>query len=104
MLLEILTPEKKLFSGDVQGVQLPGIDGLFVEIEGESLTGVVQPLPQNPTPPELQLYYSSVVQDKDKGLINFLFHTSQISPLLSWIMYLLNGLLKSEWCRLNTFE
>jgi len=29
MLLEILTPEKKLFSGDVQGVQLPGIEGLF---------------------------------------------------------------------------
>jgi F-type H+-transporting ATPase subunit epsilon len=29
MLLEILTPEKKLYSGDVQGVQLPGIDGLF---------------------------------------------------------------------------
>ena len=29
MLLEILTPEKKLYSGEVQGVQLPGIDGLF---------------------------------------------------------------------------
>ena len=29
MNLEILTPEKKLFSGDVYGVQLPGIDGLF---------------------------------------------------------------------------
>jgi F-type H+-transporting ATPase subunit epsilon len=29
MLLEILTPEKKIFSGDVLGVQLPGIDGLF---------------------------------------------------------------------------
>jgi len=29
MLLEILTPEKKLFSGNVQGVQLPGVDGLF---------------------------------------------------------------------------
>ncbi len=29
MLLEILTPEKKLFSGNVYGVQLPGIDGLF---------------------------------------------------------------------------
>lgn len=29
MLLEILTPEKKLFSGDVLGVQLPGTDGLF---------------------------------------------------------------------------
>ena len=29
MLLEILTPDKKLFRGDVFGVQLPGIDGLF---------------------------------------------------------------------------
>ena len=29
MILEILTPEKKLFSGDVYGVQLPDISGLF---------------------------------------------------------------------------
>jgi F-type H+-transporting ATPase subunit epsilon len=29
MNLEILTPEKKLFSGDVYGVQLPGINGFF---------------------------------------------------------------------------
>jgi F-type H+-transporting ATPase subunit epsilon len=29
MTLEILTPERKLFSGEVYGVQLPGIDGLF---------------------------------------------------------------------------
>ena len=29
MILEILTPERKVFSGDVYGVQLPGIDGLF---------------------------------------------------------------------------
>ncbi len=29
MTLEILTPEKSLYSGDVYGVQLPGIDGLF---------------------------------------------------------------------------
>ncbi len=29
MILEILTPEKKVFSGTVYGVQLPGIDGLF---------------------------------------------------------------------------
>ena len=29
MTLEILTPEKKLYSGQVYGVQLPGIDGLF---------------------------------------------------------------------------
>jgi len=29
MTLEILTPEKKLFSGDVYGVQMPGISGSF---------------------------------------------------------------------------
>ena len=29
MILEILTPERKIFSGDVYGVQLPGISGLF---------------------------------------------------------------------------
>jgi len=29
MTLEILTPVKKIFSGEVYGVQLPGIAGLF---------------------------------------------------------------------------
>lgn len=29
MTLEILTPEQKVFSGDVYGVQLPGIGGSF---------------------------------------------------------------------------
>ena len=29
MTLEILTPEKKIFCGEVYGVQLPGITGLF---------------------------------------------------------------------------
>lgn len=29
MQLDILTPEKRLFAGEVHGVQLPGIDGLF---------------------------------------------------------------------------
>ena len=33
MILEILTPEKKIFSGDVYGVQLPGIDGVFEVLE-----------------------------------------------------------------------
>jgi len=29
MKLEIITPETTIFSGDVQLVQLPGLDGLF---------------------------------------------------------------------------
>lgn len=33
MNLEILTPEKKLFSGDVYGVQMPGVSGSFEVLE-----------------------------------------------------------------------
>ena len=33
MNLEILTPEKKLFSGDVYGIQLPGVTGSFEVLE-----------------------------------------------------------------------
>lgn len=33
MLLEILTPEKKIYSGDVYGVKLPGISGSFEILE-----------------------------------------------------------------------
>lgn len=36
MTLEILTPEKKLFSGDVYGVQLPGITGLFEVLDNHA--------------------------------------------------------------------
>ena len=33
MQLEILTPERKVYSGNVYGVQLPGKDGLFEVLE-----------------------------------------------------------------------
>ena len=33
MTLEILTPERKLFSGEVFGVQMPGISGSFEVLE-----------------------------------------------------------------------
>lgn len=33
MQLEILTPEKKVYSGDVYGVQMPGISGSFEVLE-----------------------------------------------------------------------
>lgn len=33
MILEILTPVKKVYSGDVYGVQLPGISGSFEVLE-----------------------------------------------------------------------
>jgi F-type H+-transporting ATPase subunit epsilon len=33
MTLEILTPEKKIVSGDIYGVQMPGISGSFEVLE-----------------------------------------------------------------------
>ena len=33
MNLEILTPERKVYSGNVYGVQLPGEDGMFEVLE-----------------------------------------------------------------------
>lgn len=33
MIIEILTPEKKLFSGDAYGVQMPGLTGSFEVLE-----------------------------------------------------------------------
>ena len=33
MNLEILTPEKKLYSGEVYGIQMPGISGSFEVLE-----------------------------------------------------------------------
>jgi F-type H+-transporting ATPase subunit epsilon len=33
MNLEILTPERRLYSGEVYGVQLPGVNGLFEVLE-----------------------------------------------------------------------
>ena len=36
MNLEILTPEKKVFSNDVYGVQLPGVDGLFEVLDNHA--------------------------------------------------------------------
>lgn len=46
-----------------------GIDGLFIEVDDDDLTNIIRPVPQNPTPPELQFYYDQVQADKDKGSI-----------------------------------
>ncbi len=36
MQLEILSPEKKVFSGNVYGIQLPGIEGSFEVLENHA--------------------------------------------------------------------
>jgi F-type H+-transporting ATPase subunit epsilon len=36
MIVEVLTPEKKLFSGDAKGVQCPGVSGLFEVLDNHA--------------------------------------------------------------------
>lgn len=36
MQLEIITPEVKVFAGDAEAVQLPGLDGLFQVLNGHA--------------------------------------------------------------------
>jgi hypothetical protein len=48
---------------------ISGFDGLFIEIDAETMDGIIRPLPHNPTPPELEAYYRQVQADKDKGSI-----------------------------------
>lgn len=36
MHLDIITPEKKIFAGEVDAVQMPGVDGLFQVLGGHA--------------------------------------------------------------------
>ncbi|MDX5405211.1 MAG: F0F1 ATP synthase subunit epsilon [Bacteroidota bacterium] len=36
MYLEIITPEKKIFQGEVDAVQMPGTEGLFQVLKGHA--------------------------------------------------------------------
>jgi len=36
MQLEIITPESKIFTGDVEAVQFPGLDGSFQVLKGHA--------------------------------------------------------------------
>jgi F-type H+-transporting ATPase subunit epsilon len=36
MLLEIITPETQIFTGEVEAVQLPGLDGSFQVLNGHA--------------------------------------------------------------------
>ena len=60
MNLEILTPEKKLYSGEVYGVQMPGISGSFEVLDRHA------PLVSALKPGRLK-----VLKDKQNSLVNF---------------------------------
>ena len=44
MILEIITPENHIFKGDVNAIQLPGLDGSFQVLKGHApiISGLTQ--------------------------------------------------------------
>jgi F-type H+-transporting ATPase subunit epsilon len=60
MTLEILTPERKLFSGEVYGVQMPGITGSFEVLDKHA-----------PLVSALKAGRVKVLRDKQNHVANF---------------------------------
>jgi len=48
---------------------ISGIDGAYVEVDTDTLDGVMRAVPHTSTPPEVQAYYEAVRADKDRGSI-----------------------------------
>lgn len=48
---------------------ISGVDGAYVEVDTDSLDGVMRAVPHTSTPPEVQAYYEAVRADKDRGSI-----------------------------------
>ena len=80
MNLEILTPERKLFSDDVYGVQLPGISGLFEVLEKHA-----------PLVSALKAGRMKVLKDKTNHLAFFDIQSGFVEVLNNKVIVLVEG-------------
>ena len=80
MNLEILTPEKKLYSGEVYGVQMPGISGSFEVLEKHA------PLISALKPGRLK-----VLKDKQNHMANFDIQAGFVEVLNNKVTVLVEG-------------
>jgi len=85
MNLEILTPERKLFSDDVYGVQLPGIDGLFEVLEKHA-----------PLVSALKAGRVKVLKDKHNHLAFFDIQSGFVEVLNNKVTVLVEGAVERE--------
>ena len=85
MNLEILTPERKLFSDDVYGVQLPGIDGLFEVLEKHA-----------PLVSALKAGRVKVLKDKNNHLAFFDIQSGFVEVLNNKVTVLVEGAVERE--------
>lgn len=80
MNLEILTPEKKLFSDDVFGVQLPGVTGLFEVLEKHA-----------PLVSALKKGRIKVLKDKNNHLAFFDIQSGFVEVIANTVTVLVEG-------------
>ena len=80
MNLEILTPERKLFSDDVYGVQLPGITGLFEVLDRHA-----------PLVSALKAGRLKVLKDKNNHLAFFDIQSGFVEVLNNKVTVLVEG-------------
>ena len=80
MTLEILTPERKLYSGEVYGVQMPGISGSFEELEKHA-----------PLVSALKAGRLKVLKDKQHHVANFDIQGGFVEVLNNKVTVLVEG-------------
>jgi F-type H+-transporting ATPase subunit epsilon len=85
MNLEILTPEKKLFSDEVYGVQLPGITGLFEVLDRHA-----------PLVSALKAGRVKVLKDKNNHLAFFDIRSGFVEVLNNKVTVLVEGATQTE--------
>jgi F-type H+-transporting ATPase subunit epsilon len=88
MNLEILTPEKKLFSGDVFGVQLPGVEGLFEVLDSHA-----------PLVSALKTGRVKVLKDKNNPLAFFRIESGFVEVIHNKVTVLVEGAVPLEGTR-----
>jgi F-type H+-transporting ATPase subunit epsilon len=85
MNLEILTPEKKVFSGDVYGVQLPGVTGLFEVLDRHA-----------PLVSALKAGKVKVLKDKSNHLAFFTIQSGFVEVINNKVTVLVEGAVPVE--------
>jgi len=85
MNLEILTPEKKLFSADVYGVQLPGVGGLFEVLDRHA-----------PLVSALKAGQVKVLKDKSNHLVFFTIQSGFVEVIHNKVTVLVEGAVPVE--------
>lgn len=80
MNLEILTPEKKLFSGEVFGVQMPGLTGSFEVLEKHA-----------PLVSALKAGRLKVLKDKQQSAASFDIKSGFVEVLNNKVTVLVEG-------------